>query len=676
MRQALAAVFRPKIMVPVALIAVVVLSVIAWREPSTFAPFSGGRTSGDILPDVHSTVAALPVRSVPHPASKLADPAQPFPTNSWLSSLASSQPNAAAYLYPWTYQPTKTGATVSYPDVATNGQTITAEHTPDITLDFGADDYQVASYDDLSAEISYRQGGDTIASSRLIQGSPYIFITLKPHHSLTLHGGQFSNAPDGLVIKVGDKRYGVWHDGHISAKQTNGSATLSANDQTGQLTLITLPASLNQQTAFQSASHRVAATKVTYSTSGDHTTTHYQLTTADHQPTLFGLLPYQSAHANESASIGTIDTLPGTQTIYKGNSFSYTLGGTVPDSTLVASKLDEAKRQQITTQLQKDINGTKFVATDSYGAGKELYRAANLLELAHELHRDDLAKQIQTKLKDQLSTWLDPSGTRTDKYFYYDPNVHGIVGVQPSFGSEQFNDHQFHYGYFIYAASVLARYDSGFKNQAAPMVTALIRDVDSPDATQDFPKLRTYDSYVGHDWADGYGATPDGNNQESSSEAVDSAYAMYEWGKVTSNQKLKDFAQWLYQNQAATALGDWTNINKNGSSFAGYQPSIVSQVWQGKLVYETFFSPQPSAKLGIQLIPMSPAQLYLADDTSRIKTNLAQVHDQSALTDYLLMYQALAEPDQAAHSLAHFDQSKIDSADSLSYLMAWVYARQ
>lgn len=676
MKQGIAAVFQPKVLVPVALIAVIVLSVIAWKSSPASAPFFGHKSSADILPDVHGTVAKLPRRSAQHPAVKLADQSQPVPTNSWLSSLALGENNAAAYLYPWTYQPTKTGATVSYPDVKTNGQTVMAEHTPDVTLDFGADDYQIASYDDLSAQINYEKSGQVVASSRLIQGAPYIFLTIKPRQHLTLRGGQYSSAHDGTVIKVGDKRYGVWHDNAISAAQTSNDLTLSADGSDGHVTLITLPSSLDETAAFQSAPHQVVETKVTYSVSGDQTTTHYQLATTDHQPTLFGLLPYQSSGKSSTASLGTIDTLPGTQAVRKGSSFSYTLRGAMPDDTLISSKLDDTKRQQIITQLQKDIAATTFNATDSYGAGKQLYRAANLLELTHELNQNDLAKQIQEKLKGQLDTWLDPGGQRSDKYFYYDPAVHGLVGVQPSFGSEQFNDHQFHYGYFIYAASILAKYDDGFKKQSEPMVTALIRDVDSPDETEDFPKLRTYDSYVGHSWADGYGDTLDGNNQESSSEAVDSAYAIYQWGKVTGNQKLQNFAQWLYQNQAATTLADWTNINKNGSSFTGYKPSIVSQVWQGKLDYATFFSPQASAKLGIQLIPMSPAQLYLARDTNRIKTNLAQVHDQSALTDYLLMYRALAEPDQAAKSLAHFDQTKIDSADSLSYLMAWVYGRQ
>ena len=266
-------------------------------------------------------------------------------------------------------------------------------------------------------------------------------------------------------------------------------------------------------------------------------------------------------------------------------------------------------------------------------------------QLADELDQTQLASQINVKLQAELSQWLDPKM----------PARH------------------FHYGYFVYAASVAVKHDAQFKTKIEPMVNVLIRDYGGPDQTGQLPKLRTYDNYVGHAWADGFGDTLDGNNQESSSEAVNSAYAIKLWGDVTRNQKLADFGQWLYQNQANTATQYWLSIDKSKPPFDGvYKPSIVSMVWQGKLDYATFFSDKPTAKLGIQLIPMSPAQQYLATDKAATHRNLTGVSQSDSLGDYLLMYQAQTEPTEALKKL-ETSPPPVDDGNSLSYIYAWIY---
>ena len=53
------------------------------------------------------------------------------------------------------------------------------------------------------------------------------------------------------------------------------------------------------------------------------------------------------------------------------------------------------------------------------------------------------------------------------------------------------------------------------------MVLLLIRDIASPDRDDPlFPFLRTFDPYAGHSWASGTALFGSGNNQESSSEAM------------------------------------------------------------------------------------------------------------------------------------------------------------
>jgi len=104
--------------------------------------------------------------------------------------------------------------------------------------------------------------------------------------------------------------------------------------------------------------------------------------------------------------------------------------------------------------------------------------------------------------------------------FFYDQNNHGVVGLVATFGSDEFNDHHFHYGYFLYAAALVAMDDPNLVSEMAPVMTLLSSDIARPVASDRFPALRVYDAYASHSWASGTSPFADANNQESTSEAV------------------------------------------------------------------------------------------------------------------------------------------------------------
>ena len=133
--------------------------------------------------------------------------------------------------------------------------------------------------------------------------------------------------------------------------------------------------------------------------------------------------------------------------------------------------------------------------------------------------------------------------------------------------------------------------------------------------------------------------------------------------------------------EAASAKADWTNFERASPVYSGYQHGVVGINWGGKRDYATWFSADASAKLGIQLIPMSPASTYLAGDSGRIAQNLAAAVPSGfdvSLGDYLLMYSALEGPSQASSALAlarTLPAKDIDDGDSRTYLMAWIMTR-
>ncbi len=91
-----------------------------------------------------------------------------------------------------------------------------------------------------------------------------------------------------------------------------------------------------------------------------------------------------------------------------------------------------------------------------------------LFQLAQQLELTEPAKTMGDALTEQLTKWTEPKGadTRSEFCFVYDEQAKGIVGLTPSFGSDEFNDHHFHYGYFLYAAGVLTAGQPGAGQEA------------------------------------------------------------------------------------------------------------------------------------------------------------------------------------------------------------------
>lgn len=120
----------------------------------------------------------------------------------------------------------------------------------------------------------------------------------------------------------------------------------------------------------------------------------------------------------------------------------------------------------------------------------------------------------------------------------------GDPGVD--FGNSHYNDHQFHYGYFILGAACIVRAEnimygrSQFLEQNRDWVNSLVRDVANPSALDPyFPVSRAFDWYHGHSWAKGLFPSGDGKDEESSSEDYNFAWAMKMWGMVSGDAAME-----------------------------------------------------------------------------------------------------------------------------------------
>jgi len=331
--------------------------------------------------------------------------------------------------------------------------------------------------------------------------------------------------------------------------------------------------------------------------------------------------------------------------------------------------------------VRADVAGTATFAADTYFGGKSLYRAANLLEVARQVGADDAVTALTDRLSAALDDWTDPDGctVRTERCFVYDPDARGLVGLATSFGSEEFNDHHFHYGYFLYAAAVVAADSPDLAERWAPVLNLLAADLATSGGSEYFPDRRVFDAYAGHSWASGTSPFGDGNNQESSSEAVTAWNGLALWADVSSQAGLATEAEWMLSNEAASSRAYWTDFDRADPVYAGFDHTITSLVWGGKRDYATWFSAEPSAMLGILVLPMSPVADYLGGDPDRVQANLADALPGTSYDvmfgDYLLMYSALQGREAAAAALdaaTGLPEARIDDGNSRAYLLAWL----
>jgi endoglucanase Acf2 len=333
--------------------------------------------------------------------------------------------------------------------------------------------------------------------------------------------------------------------------------------------------------------------------------------------------------------------------------------------------LSKDHKQSLIDSLKRDAVKTSITATDSYYAGKQLARLANLLDLAKQLGQTDVANSLASTLKAELTKRL------SGDYFYYDSKLHGVAAQTKAFGSEDFNDHHFHYGYFIYAASVLGRYDTSFITDYKAKVNLLVADIASYDSSTDFPIQRNYDPYAGHSWAAGLAPFADGNNQESSSEAMNAWNAVTVWGQLIHNTSLVDSGSWMFANEAQSAMKVWRSTPAKTATNSQFTSPLTSLNFSGKRTYSTFFTDESNPKLAIQLIPMNPSMVALAGDgnaiTQQLKAAITDDNYNVPLGDYSLMYLALHDPQKATALAAKQQDTFIDDGNSRTYLDAWLF---
>lgn len=277
--------------------------------------------------------------------------------------------------------------------------------------------------------------------------------------------------------------------------------------------------------------------------------------------------------------------------------------------------LSDAARAAVLADLDRDLGDKPPSAGGgSYFGLKELGRLATVAEVAKGIGARAQQDAALRRLRAGLVDWLTHDGAADTRYFAYDRTWGGLIAVPAEFGSNDYNDHHFQYGYLVRAAAVLAEADPAFLRDYGAAVDLVVRDYSgtlSGSGADGFPPFRAFNPYLGHSAASGFAPFADGNNQESSSEAVAAWEAATRWGIVTGDADLTAYGVTHYALEAATARMYW--LGEGLQRPAGYPHTVAGIVWDAKIDYATWFDAKPESIVGIQLLPLTFGSLYRGD---------------------------------------------------------------
>ncbi|WP_331344533.1 glycosyl hydrolase [Cellvibrio sp. UBA7661] len=376
--------------------------------------------------------------------------------------------------------------------------------------------------------------------------------------------------------------------------------------------------------------------------------------------TMMGLYRHQYINTSGLDFAYTYSTPRGEMKVIKGNSFTTHIHhpGLLPN---LPNTLEGAELERLMTLLDQDKNGqfgadglTRNDVLDTYNNGKELNWMLQLLHIAEQTNRADVAATLMGRIKAHLEDWLSADDWQQDlayinsqcnpmaepmrsncyrdlrlanekKYFYYNEQWNSLTGYPASFGSDtELNDHHFHAGYLISAAAAVARYDHSWAQQWKPMVDLLIKDSANWDRNDTrFQYLRYFDIYNGYSLANGHLNMDAGGNQESSSESINFAQAVALWGSETGDSAIRDLGIFLYASEIQAIQQYWFDVDNqvfprnvfwdNGSQFVqkDFDRASVGLVWHSKADYGTWFSAAPRMIAGINFLPITGASLHL-----------------------------------------------------------------
>ena len=342
-------------------------------------------------------------------------------------------------------------------------------------------------------------------------------------------------------------------------------------------------------------------------------------------------------------------------------------------------------------ELAQDFD-TQTRLDSMYYSGKGLAKFAGVIYTIQTLGKNTaLAAAGLVKLKDAFNVFVNNTQPLP---LVYDTVWKGVVSSGTyqngdtgiDFGNSLYNDHHFHYGYFVWTAAVIGHLDPTWleagNNKA--YVNTLVRDFANPSTADPyFPFQRSFDWYSGHSWAKGLFESGDGKDQESSSEDTFSTYALKMWGKVTGDANMEARANIQLAAQARSVRNYFLLSSDNKVQPQKFLPNKVTGIlFENKVDHTTYFGANIEYIQGIHMIPINPASAYtrtrkfVREEWDAYFSNGRAEQVQGGWKSILYANLALIDPTTSYNFFAdpNFDSKVLDGGASRTWYLAYAAA--
>ncbi|OWZ14659.1 Endo-1,3-beta-glucanase, partial [Phytophthora megakarya] len=583
----------------------------------------------------------------------------------------------------------------------------------DVTLsakEFGSTkpDYEVYAFSDMGVDVrTCVSGTKNCMDSSLVHGMAFVSATyagltprIESEYAMTL---QESKTPGKYVVELENKQTWVIFasDTSVAFAMDGTSALVASASYTGTVRVAILPENADQSV------YDAYATCVVHG--GDvsvQSRTSYSLDwkTEGKGCDSMGLLHFALPHQVTVMTDATTTQSQGAIVLH-----SSTRGQMVGQVTMSGSwalseaeaydevdfypvnkpSADVVSQTNLRSTLQSDIESEWSLDTGSwYFSGKAYQKYASLCLMAADSSVVGHDTTLLRRCLDKLEEIIEPFLTNTlSTSLVYETTYKGIVtslafttgDINVDFGNGVYNDHHYHYGYWVTASAILKKLDPSWSGMAKleTMVWTLLRDVANPSSDDAyFPKFRYFSWYLGHSYSHGVVSIPDGKDQESTSEDVNFYYGMKLWGKVMQNKAVEDLGSLMLRVNARAVRTYFLMTSDNTIHPPQFVPNHVTGIFfDNKADYMTWFSPEKHCIHGIQMIPVSPINrlvrtaTFIEEEWNDILSKDAIVTDNdntNAWLSLLLVNQAVINQ---ADALAKLATAKMDDGLTRSWAL-------
>lgn len=596
------------------------------------------------------------VANVQPPSSFFQGFSPPYPTNDWWIGYGSGN-GTSMVGGPFPYQSSLSPSAINFGISSSRNFDGVSIHQPSqidwsagfVEHDGNKQNHKALSWDTQSVTLQYFTGSSTL-TSYMIPGSPYLtfsfwqatpkFTSLQgaitSFAGIAISAGGSATASGNTFLVVNDiGTYIIYSlSGSITLTAGNNGTVIAGGKFNGVLRLVKLNAPGHR--ALLDAHYGVYPTSVAtdYDFSGNTGTLRFTWTVQGGAGSNLLMLTWPH-HRIKMMSPNFPATISLSYLTTKGNMYpalgnvwnlQYNLSTITrnaprnPDSSCTAN---------LAAGLEYEIAHLPVVAepADFYFFGGAVASVSRLALIAEHIGRTDLIPPVVTYLKAMFNFMFQPTSQAIPAYETAWGGIirsTGFNNIYIDFGNGFYNDHHFHYGYFLAAGAVIARHDTAWLNTFGLTMNWYLRDIVNPSrADPYFAVTRCRDWFAGHSWASGIANGAGPRDQESIGEAVNGYYGALLWAEVTGNTDIQNYARLLVATEQHAAQVYW-HMYPNASATDRDQPypeqgmrnlATVGNVMDWQSGAWLFWGAQKSEIAAIQILPVTPINEYMYDAT-------------------------------------------------------------